>query len=53
MDLALHFEMDYAQILRKCPNKDKKNFAILNSVRNLVIHFYKSHKISDMFYKNT
>ena len=26
MDLALHFEMDYAQILRKCPNKGKKNF---------------------------
>ena len=53
MDLALHFEMDYAQILRKCPNKNKKKtFAILNSVRNLVMHFYKPHKISNMFYKN-
>ena len=26
MDLAQHFEMDYDQILRKCPNKAKNNF---------------------------
>ena len=51
----MDFEMDYAQILRKCLNKAKKKttFArFLNSVRYLVMHFYKLHKISDMFYKN-
>ena len=40
MDLAQHFDMNYDQILRKRTNKgQKKNF--LNSVRNLVMHFYK------------
>ena len=26
MDLAQYFEIDYAQILRKCPKKAKKHF---------------------------
>ena len=52
MDLAQHFEMDFARILRKGQNKAKKTtFVIFNSVRNLVTHFYKLHIIFE-FLKN-
>ena len=49
MDLGEHFAMDYTQILRKCPNKAKQTtFARSNSERNLVMHFYKPHIITEV-----
>ena len=44
MDWTQHIKMDYAQNLRKCPNKAKQTiFRIFqNSKRNLVMHFHKT-----------
>ena len=44
MDWAPHIKMDYAQNLRKCPNKAEQTiFRIFqNSERNLVMHFHKT-----------
>ena len=44
MDWGQHITMNYAQNLRKCPNKAKQTtFRIFqNSERNLVMHFHKT-----------